>query len=213
MTLLIALAVVLLAFGASVAVAVSGWSDLVGTRSRQRSRREEILRSFDGRPEVKVRATGAGMTPEETALLGHRHGYVVIRWQTRRGAPPYLVMRRATGPAPAVGFGPPPPAGRLTKAPNPEGRSRQRWALLMPGLGSGYAAFDSFRSGGSVVLPGTVAVVFLGGAAALTLHYARSDRRRAAVPPPGVPTGPQTPPYGPQPPRAPYAPPGAPPGA
>ncbi|MFF9477644.1 hypothetical protein [Streptomyces sp. NPDC014733] len=213
MTMLITLIVALLAFGGAVAVAVSGWSDFVGTASQRRRRREEVLRSFDGRPEVRVRTTGTGMTAEETALLGHRHGYAVVRWETWRGAPPYLVMRRTTGPAPAPGFGPPPPVGPLSKAPNPGARSRQVWALVMLGLAAGYAAISGFRSGRPAVLEAVAAVVFLGGAVAVRLYYARSDRRRAATPPPGVPASPQAPPYGPPGPQAPYAPPGAPPGA
>ncbi|GAA3195320.1 MULTISPECIES: hypothetical protein [Streptomyces] len=181
--------VVLLACGGAVAVAVSGWSDLVGTASRRRRRREEILRSFDGRPEVRVRTTGAGMTAEETALLGHRHGYAVVQWETGRGTPPRLVMRRATGPAPAPGFGPPPPERPLSKAPDPGARKRQIGTLVALGIGTGSAAVSEVRAGASAVVPAICALAFLGGAVALAL-VTRSAGRRAAAPLPGVPGGP-----------------------
>lgn len=140
---------IVLACGAVCAIAVSLWSGTVGTSSQRRRRREEILRSFDGRPEVKVRVTGTGMSAEETALLGHRYGCAVTRWETSRGGPTSLVMHRTTGLAPAPGFGPPPPDVRraLAQAPNPRARSRQIGALVAMGIGTGAAAINRFRPG------------------------------------------------------------------
>lgn len=182
----------------AIAVACIGYSDVIGTKDQRSRRYEEIVRSFDGRPEVKVRVTGTGLSAEQTAWLGHQYGYAVWQWETDRGQPRYLVMRRIHPAPPHTGHGPgawQPPAAHpvsteqireeLRRAPDPVARRNQFLALLVFGIGSVIAAVSNYRSGDSFLLPAIAAPVFLGGAAALKWHTRRADRRRQAPPPPG----------------------------
>ncbi|MEU7183880.1 MULTISPECIES: hypothetical protein [Streptomyces] len=219
---------VLLALGVAcavitvIAIPFIFYFDNVGTAAQRRRRCEEILRSFDGRPEVKVRVSGTGMSAEETALLGHRYGYAVQEWQTRRGQPRYLVLRRTGAPWSPPGYGPgmgnsPPVLGampqirqELSRAPDPRARRRQIGTLVAMGIGSGAAAFSNYRSGGSYTVVAIVSISLLGGAAALAWFTWSATRRRkvpstpadgpaadAQQPPPsggGLPPAPNSPP-------------------
>ncbi|MCB5909730.1 hypothetical protein [Streptomyces pinistramenti] len=190
-----------LALAGLAAVIFVGYSDAVGTKAQRRRRHEEVLRSFDGRPEARVRVSGTGLSPAQTAWLGHQYGYAVQNWETGRHKPRYLVMRRVTpGPAgpvpvPEGWTGAPGPAApvpvsdeqlraELRRAPDPVARRNQLMALLLFGAGSVVAAVDNYRSGDAYLLPTLAAVVFLTGAATLTWFRRRADRQRRATPPP-----------------------------
>ncbi|MGW1378118.1 hypothetical protein ACWD6P_28125 [Streptomyces sp. NPDC002446] len=179
-----------------IAVVLLGFSDLVGTRDQHRRRQADIIRSFDGRPEVKVRVNGTGWSAEQTAWLGHQYGYSVWQWETNRGQPRYLVMRRTAPTPPNTGASPgnwnaaPQPASveqiqnELRQAPDPAARRTQIIGLLVFGIGSVIAAVSNYRSGDPYLAPAIAAPAFLGGAAALTWYTRRADRRRT-LPPPG----------------------------
>jgi hypothetical protein len=187
---------VLLALGvacaliAVIAIPFIFYFDNVGTAAQRRRRCEEILRSFDGRPEVKVRVSGTGMSAEETALLGHRYGYAVQEWQTRRGQPRYLVLRRTGTPWSPLGHGPgagnaPPVPGtmpqirqELSRAPDPRARQRQIGTLVAMGIVAGAAAFSNYRSGGSYTVVAIISISLLGGAAVLAWFTWSAARRR-----------------------------------
>lgn len=213
---------------AVIAIPLIVYFDSVGTATQRRRRCEEILRSFDGRPEVKVRVSGTGMSAEETASLGHRYGYAVQERQTRRGQPRYLVLRRTGAPWPPPGYGPgagnaPPVPGtmpqirrELSRAPDPRARRRQISTLVAMGIGSGAAAFSNYRSGGSYAVVAIVSISLLGGAVALAWFTWSAARRRnvPSTPADGPGTGTrQPPPSGDGLPPAPGPPPGSGPGA
>ncbi|MGW8401197.1 hypothetical protein ACWGLP_31710 [Streptomyces lydicus] len=176
---------------AAPAVAICmAYSDLVGTKAQRRRRYEEILRSFDGRPEVRVRVTGTGLSAEQTAWIGHQYGYSVGHWETERHQPRYLVMRRmADSPPDAAGV---PGAWNtqttpvsieqvrqeLRKAPDPVARRNQIFGLLVLGIVAGATAVSNYRSGGSYIAPAIAAPVFFAGAATLRWYTRRVHRER-----------------------------------
>ncbi|MFI0149342.1 hypothetical protein [Streptomyces lydicus] len=181
--------------GAVIAI-VFAYSDIVGTKAQRRRRYEEILRSFDGRPEVKVRVTGTGLSAEQTAWIGHQYGYSVGHWETERHQPRYLVMRRmADSPPDAAGV---PGAWNtqatpvsieqvrqdLRKAPDPVARRNQLFGLLVLGIVAGATAVSNYRSGGSYIAPAIAAPVFFAGAATLRWYTRRVHRERERQSPP-----------------------------
>ncbi len=182
---------------AAPAIAVGiAYSDLVGTKAQRKRRYEEMLRSFDGRPEVKVRVTGTGLSAEQTAWIGHQYGYSVGHWETERHQPRYLVMRRTafapknTGPGPETWNSPPDPASMgqirqaLRKAPDPVARRNQIFGLLVFGIVAGAMAVSNYRSGGSYIAPAIAAPVFFAGAATLRWYTRRVHRERERQSPP-----------------------------
>ncbi|MEU9121333.1 hypothetical protein AB0C96_16020 [Streptomyces sp. NPDC048506] len=188
----------LCALGGAVFALFLGYSDLVGTKAQRRRRYEEIVRSFDGRPEVKVRVSGTGLSAEQTAWLGHQYGYSVRQWKTDRHQPRYLVMHRTAPYPPAnTGYGPAawnaPPSdisteqirNELHRAPDPPARRNQIMALLIFGIGAVVAAVSNYRSGDSYLLPAIAAPLFFAGAVALTWYTRRANRRRQSPPAPG----------------------------
>ncbi|MFI7097834.1 hypothetical protein ACIBK8_00510 [Streptomyces sp. NPDC050161] len=179
-----------------------GYSDVIGTKAQRRRRHEEMVRSFDGRPEVKVRVSGTGLSPVQTAWLARQYGYGVQRWETDRHKPRYLVVRRIDqSPPPAgPGFGPPPPPfsgpvpspadhsadqlrAELRRAPDPVARRNQFMALLVLGAGAAVGAVSNYRSGGPYVLPAVAAVVLLAGATVLRWYSRRAARHPHTSPP------------------------------
>ncbi|WP_164492916.1 hypothetical protein [Streptomyces lydicus] len=180
---------------AAPAVAMGiAYSDLVGTKAQRARRYEGILRSFDGRPEVKVRVTGTGLSAEQTAWIGHQYGYSVGHWETERHQPRYLVMRRmADSPSDAAGV---PGAWNsqatpvsidqvrqeLRKAPDPVARRNQIFGLLVLGIVAGATAVSNYRSGGSYIAPALAAPVFFAGAATLRWYTRRVHRERQSPP-------------------------------
>lgn len=191
---------IVVSFGALVGTVIAicvAYSDIVGTKAQRRRRYEEILRSFDGRPEVKVRVTGTGLSAEQTAWLGHQYGYSVGRWETERHQPRYLVMRRMADSPPHTAGAPEAwntqaaPVSieqvrqDLRKAPDPRAKRNQIIALTVFAIGSVVGAVSNYRSGDSYLLPALAAVIFLAGAAVLTWHTRRTNQRRQTPPPSG----------------------------
>ncbi|MFH8629961.1 hypothetical protein ACH4CC_08820 [Streptomyces lydicus] len=181
--------------GAVIAIFFA-YSDIIGTKAQRKRRYEEILRSFDGRPEVKVRVTGTGLSAEQTAWIGHQYGYSVGHWETERHQPRYLVMRRTafapknTGPGSETWNSPPDPASigqirqELRKAPDPVARRNQIFGLLVFGIVAGATAVSNYRSGGSYIAPAIAAPVFFAGAATLRWYTRRVHRERERQSPP-----------------------------
>ncbi|MGG2458475.1 hypothetical protein ACO0M4_01345 [Streptomyces sp. RGM 3693] len=79
------------------------WHDHVGSSTTQHRRRQEMLKSFDGRPEVVVRLTGTGMSREETIWLARQHGYEIWKWETYNRTGFHMRMRRVQPPSPPAG--------------------------------------------------------------------------------------------------------------
>ncbi|WP_157878898.1 hypothetical protein [Streptomyces sp. CT34] len=77
----------------------------VGSPATRQRRKAEILQSFDGRPEVVVRATGTGMSSEETIWLARQHGYEFWQWETYNRTGLHMRMRRIQLPSAPPGSG------------------------------------------------------------------------------------------------------------
>src|SRR5881392_2034525 len=86
----------------------------VGSTGARQRRQQEILRSLDGRPEVKVLASGTGWSMEQTVWVAQQHGYELSHVEGVRAQPRYLVLRSTQAFAP---FPPPPPQGAFPPPP------------------------------------------------------------------------------------------------
>ncbi|MEU4849781.1 hypothetical protein [Streptomyces gilvosporeus] len=93
--------VLLLALIAAIPIYL--WHDHIGSSATQHRRRAELLKSFDGRPEVVVRLTGTGMSREETIWLARQHGYEIWKWETYNRTGLHMRMRRVQQPHPSTG--------------------------------------------------------------------------------------------------------------
>ncbi|ANZ16524.1 hypothetical protein O1L44_11410 [Streptomyces noursei] len=186
-----------------IAIVVTTLSDLGATADQRRRNFEKVCRAFDGRPEVKVQVHGAGMTAEQTAWLGYQYGYSVSHFETHRGSPRRLVMRRTNTAVPpntggTPGWPTPPVSVRmehiqeeLRQAPDPVARERQFWGLLAFGAGSAIVAVREFHAGRPYALAAaTVSAVFLAGAAVLARYARRANQRKRKAAPPRAHPGP-----------------------
>ncbi|MDQ8708364.1 hypothetical protein RCO28_38795 [Streptomyces sp. LHD-70] len=95
------------AFAFAIAALVWSITELGGSKRTQERRRAELVQSLDGRPEVRIRVYGTGMTPAQTVWLAEQYGYRVFEWPQSRGIDVYVTMRRVAPPA--VGPFPTPP--------------------------------------------------------------------------------------------------------
>ncbi|KUL36422.1 hypothetical protein ADL22_24310 [Streptomyces sp. NRRL F-4489] len=178
-----------LALGTLIGVPFLVHSDYVGTAHQRRRRYEEMIRSFDGRPEVTVRVHGTGMTAEQTVLLARRYGYVPWEWESSRTNPRELRMRRCDvphpppyGPAPASPVAPEDMSAisaELSRLPDPNRTRRASGVLLAIGIGVGIAACRDVPSGSASVPEAVVATLLLAGAGAVAWRGRRAAGRRA----------------------------------
>ncbi|MFF0018130.1 hypothetical protein [Streptomyces sp. NPDC005374] len=158
----------------------------VGSPATRERRRQEILKSFDGRPEVRVPATGAGLSVEQTVWLARRHGYDLSHTEGYRMQNRYLVLR-LTGPfTPSLPTGSLPGPGsaelqsaaqQVRKSVNPGGIKRLALLLGLIGAAASAKAVSAAQAGQTFAVPAVIAVVLLAGAAALYLTGRSAGRR------------------------------------
>ncbi|WP_306323320.1 MULTISPECIES: hypothetical protein [unclassified Streptomyces] len=170
----------------------------IGSAATREKRRQEVLRSLDGRPEVRVLASGTGWSMEQTLWTARQYGYELVRVDGFRAQPRYLVLRstRTYAPPPSTplpssappgGFLPPSPgspelhapAQELRTAGNPGALLALTLVLGLPGVGAVVKAVAAARHGEPFAAPAAIGVVLLIAATGLGLLALRTNRRAA----------------------------------
>ncbi|WP_425827073.1 hypothetical protein [Streptomyces fractus] len=186
------LAVVAFMVLALVALPIFFYQVHVGSSGARQGRQQEILRSLDGRPEVKVLATGTGWSMEQTVWVAQQHGYQLSHMEGVRAQPRYLVLRSTQAftpfpPPPPQGTFPPPPGSpelrpahqEMRKAGNPGAVYGLAFILGLPGCGMVVKAVTAARHGESFAGQALLGVAMLAGAIALIVVARRMTRRNA----------------------------------
>ncbi|MET8469116.1 hypothetical protein ABZY90_00025 [Streptomyces sp. NPDC006422] len=165
----------------------------VGSAEARGRRQQEILRSLDGRPEVKVLASGTGWSVEQTVWVARQHGYELTRVEGYRARPRCLVLgsTQAFTPfpsAPPQGAYPPPPGApelrlasrEIRKAGNPGAVDSLAALLGLLGVGAAVKAAVAAQGGELFTVPALLSVVLLAGAAVLFVAARRMARRNGS---------------------------------
>ncbi|MFD7297906.1 hypothetical protein ACFV9W_31870 [Streptomyces sp. NPDC059897] len=164
----------------------------IGSTAARERRRQEILRTLDGRPEVKVLASGTGWSMDQTLWMAHQYGYELARVEGFRAQPRYLVLRSTRAPFPPFppppGAFPPPPgspelasaAQRVKSAGNPGAIKILALVLAVPGAGTVAKALITAAQNGEVSAARTAIGVVLFAAGATLYVVGRRTARRSA---------------------------------
>lgn len=203
---------VLVALGALLLVVyvVVGFRDHVGTRALHQQRQRDVMTTFDGRDEVRVRWSGTGMTVEQIVWHGRQFGYDLYCLSGTGSAARTLVMRRLPyGPPSRVGpgYGQPHPAELadiardVRRTVNPEALVAITGMLVVMAGVCAFAVRDRHQAGDSSVVPMAIGVLLLllalgvamAGRVALLRRRRRFVQHKSSgpVPPPSWPGGAQ----------------------